>query len=100
MRAIPEVAAEAARVAESLEHLTGWVNDAAVFRDVGLAGSPVADVRAAIEVNAGPGERGRVHVDVEFEVEHALRRRGHVRHHDDRPCMITKVHDHGGRVGA
>jgi NAD(P)-dependent dehydrogenase (short-subunit alcohol dehydrogenase family) len=46
-----EVATEAARVAESLEPLTGWVNDAAVFRDVGLAGSPVADVRAAIEVN-------------------------------------------------
>jgi NAD(P)-dependent dehydrogenase (short-subunit alcohol dehydrogenase family) len=47
----PAVAVRAAELAERRGPLRGWVNDAAVFRDAGLATAPAADVLAAIGVN-------------------------------------------------
>lgn len=53
-----DVAGEAADAAEQLAPLTGWVNNAAVFRDAGLADTPPADVLALITANLAPAVVG------------------------------------------
>lgn len=47
----PEVAARAAALAESAGPLTGWVANAAVFRDASLASAPAAEVLALVTAN-------------------------------------------------
>jgi NAD(P)-dependent dehydrogenase (short-subunit alcohol dehydrogenase family) len=47
----PQVARRAALTAEANGTLTGWVNNAAIFRDAGLADAPVAEVLELITVN-------------------------------------------------
>lgn len=47
----PAAAQEAARLAERRAPLGGWVNNAAVFRDLGLATASAAEVSAAIRAN-------------------------------------------------
>ena len=49
----PAVAAEAVSVAESLGVLTGWVNNAAVFRDADLHSDPQL-VRELVDANLAP----------------------------------------------
>ncbi|MET4581343.1 NAD(P)-dependent dehydrogenase (short-subunit alcohol dehydrogenase family) [Conyzicola nivalis] len=49
----PAVAAEAASVAESIGVLTGWVNNAAVFRDADLHSDPQR-VRELVDANLAP----------------------------------------------
>ena len=47
------VAARAADAAEAAAPLTGWVNNAALFRDAALHDTPAADVLALIAANLG-----------------------------------------------
>lgn len=47
----PDVAVRAALRAEAAAPLVGWVNDAAVFRDLGLASAAAAEVLAAVTTN-------------------------------------------------
>ncbi len=47
----PEVAAEAARQAEAAGPLTGWVNNAAIFRDASLTSSSAPQVTELIAAN-------------------------------------------------
>ncbi len=47
----PEVAAEAARRAEAAGPLTGWVNNAAIFRDASLTSSSAPQVTELIAAN-------------------------------------------------
>ena len=49
----PAVAAEAVSLAESLGQLTGWVNNAAVFRDADLHSDPQL-VRELVDANLAP----------------------------------------------
>ncbi len=47
----PQVAREAARLAEEAAPLTGWVNNAAVFDDAGLTTAPATDVLGLVTTN-------------------------------------------------
>lgn len=47
----PAAAGRAAEVAESSAPLTGWVNNAAIFQDAGLAGSPPSRILELITTN-------------------------------------------------
>ena len=47
----PQVAREAARVAEEAAPLTGWVNNAAVFDDAGLTTASATDVLGLVTTN-------------------------------------------------
>ena len=47
----PQVAREAARVAEEAAPLTGWVNNAAVFDDAGLTTASATDVLVLVTTN-------------------------------------------------
>jgi len=47
----PQVASEAARVAEEAAPLTGWVNNAAVFDDAGLTTASATDVLGLVTTN-------------------------------------------------
>ncbi len=47
----PQVAREAARLAEEAAPLTGWVNNAAVFDDADLTTSPATDVLGLVTTN-------------------------------------------------
>jgi NAD(P)-dependent dehydrogenase (short-subunit alcohol dehydrogenase family) len=53
-----DAAAAAADRAAELGTLTGWVNNAAVFRDAALDSAPAADVVALIEANLAPAVVG------------------------------------------
>lgn len=52
------VAARAADRAETAGRLAGWVNNAAVFRDATLAGSPSGEVLGLIGINLAPALAG------------------------------------------
>ena len=54
----PDVAARAADAAERLGSLTGWVNNAAVFRDASLDSSAPGEVLDLIRANLGPAVVG------------------------------------------
>jgi NAD(P)-dependent dehydrogenase (short-subunit alcohol dehydrogenase family) len=56
--AAPEVAEAAAEQAESASPLTGWVNNAAVFRDASLHDSAPGDVLALVNRNLAPAITG------------------------------------------
>ncbi|GAA4981640.1 SDR family NAD(P)-dependent oxidoreductase [Kineococcus glutinatus] len=77
----PAVATEAAARAEQLGPLTGWVNNAAVFRDAGLCTATVEDIQQAITANLALALTG-CHTAV-----------NHYRRHD-RPGAIVNVSSH------
>jgi NAD(P)-dependent dehydrogenase (short-subunit alcohol dehydrogenase family) len=54
----PAVAEAAADRAEELGTLAGWVNNAAIFRDATLHGSPPSEVLQLINMNLGPAVSG------------------------------------------
>jgi NAD(P)-dependent dehydrogenase (short-subunit alcohol dehydrogenase family) len=77
----PAVAREAAARAEALGPLSGWVNNAAVFRDAGLDSASVEEVLGVITANLSLALTG-CHVAV-----------NHFRHHG-RPGAIVNVSSH------
>jgi NAD(P)-dependent dehydrogenase (short-subunit alcohol dehydrogenase family) len=80
----PAVAAEAAARAEAAGPLTGWVNNAAVFTDGGLAGTPAPDLLGTVTANLALALTG-CHV----AVNHFLRL--------GRPGAIVNVSSHQAR---
>ncbi|GAA3291110.1 SDR family oxidoreductase [Dactylosporangium vinaceum] len=64
-----ETARRAAVTAEGAGPLTGWVNNAAVFRDAGLAGAPAAAILDLVTANLGLALTG-CHVAVNHFLEH------------------------------
>ena len=77
----PEVAREAARVAEDAAPLAGWVNNAAVFDDVGLATASAARVLELVTTNLALAVVG-CHTAVNHFLSH------------DRPGAIVNVSSH------
>lgn len=77
----PAVATEAARRAENAGPLTGWVNNAAVFRDAGLTTASAPEVTALVTANLALAVTG-CHTAV-----------GHFLAHD-RPGAIVNVSSH------
>ncbi|GAB3472956.1 SDR family NAD(P)-dependent oxidoreductase [Nocardiopsis coralliicola] len=65
----PDSALRAAREAESRAPLDGWVNNAAVFRDAGLAGAPAREVADLIAANLNLAVVG-CHTAVNHFLEH------------------------------
>jgi NAD(P)-dependent dehydrogenase (short-subunit alcohol dehydrogenase family) len=77
----PEVARAAAERAEAAGPLRGWVNNAAIFRDAGLATAPAEDVLGLITANLALTLTG-CHVAVNHYLRH------------DRPGAIVNVSSH------
>ncbi|SDT39724.1 SDR family NAD(P)-dependent oxidoreductase [Actinoplanes derwentensis] len=77
----PGTARRAAELAESAGPLAGWVNNAAIFRDAGLAGSPAAEILELITANLAMAVTG-----CHTAVNHFLAHR--------RPGAIVNVSSH------
>ena len=77
----PEVAAAAAGAAESLAPLSGWVNNAAVFRDASLQTADAGEVLTLISSNLALAVTG-CHVAVNHYLSHA------------RPGAIVNISSH------
>ena len=77
----PDAAVAAAELAESHAPLAGWVNNAAVFRDAGLATASAAEISALIAVNLDLALVG-CHTAVRHFLAH------------DRPGSIVNVSSH------
>lgn len=77
----PEVAAAAAGAAESMAPLSGWVNNAAVFRDASLQTADAGEVLTLISSNLALAVTG-CHVAVNHYLSH------------DRPGAIVNISSH------
>ena len=77
----PQVAAEAAQLAESAAPLAGWVNNAAIFKDAGLDTMSAAEVLDLISANLALAVTG-CHVAVNHYLSHG------------RPGAIVNVSSH------
>ena len=77
----PATAQRAAAAAEAAGPLAGWVNNAAIFRDAGLAGAPVARILELITANLALAVTG-CHTAVNHFLAH------------DRPGAIVNVSSH------
>lgn len=77
----PVVAREAATAAEAMGPMWGWVNNAAIFRDAGLATAPAEDVLGIITANLALTLTG-CHVAVNHYLQHG------------RPGAIVNVSSH------
>jgi NAD(P)-dependent dehydrogenase (short-subunit alcohol dehydrogenase family) len=77
----PAVAQQAALIAEAAGPLAGWVNNAAIFRDAGLADAPAARVLELITANLAPAVTG-CHTAVNHFLAHG------------RPGAIVNVSSH------
>jgi NAD(P)-dependent dehydrogenase (short-subunit alcohol dehydrogenase family) len=77
----PQVAAEAAQLAESAAPLAGWVNNAAIFKDAGLDTMSAAEILDLISANLALAVTG-CHVAVNHYLSHG------------RPGAIVNVSSH------